>query len=430
VHRWPRQTACSLLAAAVLAGALGACAERAAGPAQGRTTVPGRVGPSCVSTLRFDKVHSARPSVRLPGAAWRINGDLPVTAPTMADGTVFGGTTGVLPEQGCVFAADTRTGRLRWSAAGGVSPGLRPLVAGDLVVVALQGGDLAGFVGRSGTQRWVVETGGLWEAQPALVDGVLYAASSGGVLALDPPSGRLRWQARGRVGAMVADREAVLVSWLGSQPATAALDPASGRERWRAATGGTGALVVAQAFGTVVLRGAGAALYGLDASTGRRLWKLELPGGGSTPPVAAAGRILYRADDGDAYAVDARSGRVAWRTAVGYGDDLESPAVDGSSLYVGGSAALDDDGLWALDVDSGRVRWRLDTEGPAATEPRVQGDLVLAGDASSWLYAVDRRSGRLRGRYAAGGGVDRQLGVDHGWVLARVDARGLAGIPL
>jgi outer membrane protein assembly factor BamB len=429
LHRWSRQTACSLVAAAVLAGALGACAERAAGPAQGRTTVQGAAGPSCVSTLRFDSVRTARSGASLPGAAWQIDGDLPMSAPVVADGTVYGGTTGVLPEQGCIFAADPRTGRLRWSAGGGISPGLRPLVAGDLVVAALQGGDLVAFDGRSGAPRWAIETGGLWEAQPVLVDGILYAAPSSGILAVDPSSGRLRWQARGRVGAMVAEREAVLVSWLGPEPATAALDPATGRARWRVPTGGTGALVVARAFGTVLLLGAGAALSGLDAATGQRRWKLAAPVDGSTPPVAARGRFVLRADDGDAYAVDAHTGRVAWRAAVGSGDDAEAPAVDGPSLYVGGSSAIHDC-LWALDVDSGKLRWRLDTEGPISTGPLVQGDLVLAGDAATWLYAVDRRSGRLRSRYAAGGAVDRQLAADHGWVLARVDANGLAGIPL
>ena len=62
--------------------------------------------PSCVSSLRFDRVHSARSSARLPGAAWRVNGELPVTVPVTSDGSVYGGTSGVLPDQGCVFAAD------------------------------------------------------------------------------------------------------------------------------------------------------------------------------------------------------------------------------------------------------------------------------------------------------------------------------------
>lgn len=429
-----RPPAYALFTATLLACLLAACAERTSPPAEGRAPVQGGArlsqDPSCVSSLRFDKVHTARSSARLPGAAWRVNGELPVTVPVTSEGAVYGGTSGVLPDQGCVFAADARTGLLRWSTGGGISQGTWPLIVGDRVIAALQGGELVALDARTGAAHWIIETGGLWETEPLLAGGVLYAAPSSGVVAVDPVAGRPRWQVRGKVGAMVADRDGVLVSWLGSSGSvTSALDPATGRERWRARVDRAGTVVVARAAGTVVLRGAPNVLYGVDGSTGRRLWELDVPGGDSTPVAVARGRLLLRSDDGNAYAVDARTGRVAWRTAVGFGDDLEPPAVDGATVYLGGSSAITSY-LWALDVDTGRVRWRLDTEAPVGTRPQVHGELVLVGDAATWVYAVDRRSGRLRSRYAAGGVVDQRLAVDRGWVFARVDGKGLAGIPL
>ena len=434
MHRPRRLSARSLVIAAVLACLLAACAERVEPPYEGRAPVRGGASPSqdpsCVSSLRFDQTHTARSSPRLPGASWRVNGELPVTVPVASAGTVYGGTSGVLPDQGCVFAADAHSGRLRWSTGGGISPGTWPLVVGDRVVVALEGGDLVALDARTGAARWIIETGDSWEAEPLLSGGVLYAAPSSGVLAVDPGTGRSRWQMRGPVGAMVADRDGVLVSWLASSGSvTTSLDGATGRERWRAAVDRAGTVVVARAASTVVLRGVPNVLYGVDASNGRRLWELDVPGGDSTPVAVARGRLLLRSDDGNAYAVDARTGRVAWRTAVGFGDDREPPAVDGATVYLGGSSAITSY-LWALDVDTGRVRWRLDTAAPVGTRPQAYGELVLAGDAATWVYAVDRRSGRLRSRYAAGGVVDQRLAVDRGWVFARVDGKGFAGIPL
>lgn len=433
MHHPRRPSARSLVIAVLLACLLAACAERVDRAAEGRTPVRGGASaskdPSCVSTLRFDQVRAARSSARLPGAAWRVNGELPVTVPVTSEGAVYGGTSGVLPDQGCVFAVDAHTGRLRWSTGGGISPGTWPLVAGDRVVAALEGGDLVALDARTGAAHWIIETGGLWETEPVLAGGVLYAAPSSGVLAVDPATGRPRWQVRGPVGAMIADRDGVLVSWLGSSASvTSSLDPVTGKERWRVPIDRAGTVVVARASGTVVLRGEPNVLYGVDAATGRRLWELHVPGG-STPVAAARGRVLLRSDDGNAYAVDARTGRVAWRTAVGFGDDREPPALDGATVYLGGSSAITSH-LWALDVDTGKVRWRLDTEAPVGTRPQVHGELVLAGDAATWVYAVDRRTGRLRDRYAAGGAVDQRLTVDRGWVFARVDGKGLAGIPL
>jgi outer membrane protein assembly factor BamB len=434
VHHPRRPSARCLGLTVLLAVLLAACAQRVGPAAEGRTPVRGGASasrdPSCVSTLRFDQAGTARSSARLPGAAWRVNGELPVTIPVTSEGAVYGGTSGILPDQGCVFAADAHTGRLRWSTGGGISPGTWPLVAGDRVIAALEGGDLVALDARTGAVRWIIETGGLWEVGPLLAGGLLYAAPSAGVLAVDPASGRPRWQMRGPVGAMIADRDGVLVSWLGSSGSvTSSLDPVTGRERWRAPLDRAGTKVVARASGTVVLRGQPNVLYGLESGTGRRLWRLDVPGGGSTPVAAARGRVLLRSDDGNAYAVDARTGRVAWRTAVGFGDDQEPPVVDGTTVYLGGSSAITSY-LWALDVDTGRVRWRLDTEAPVGTRPLVYGELVLAGDAATWVYAVDRRTGRLRHQYAAGGVVDQRLTVDQGWLFARVDGKGLTGIPM
>jgi eukaryotic-like serine/threonine-protein kinase len=435
VHRPCRPTARSLVLAVLLACVLAGCAEPT-GPAPGGQG-PVRDGastpedPSCVSSLRFDHVGAAARSSRLPGAAWRVNGELPVSSPVASGDAVYAGTSGILPEQGCVFAVDAHSGRVRWATRGGISPGTWPLAAGDQVLAALQGGDLVALDAGTGAARWIIETGGLWEAEPVLVGGVLYAAPSSGVLAADPGSGRLRWHVRGPVGAMVADRDGVLVSWVGaSGSVTAALDPADGRERWRVRIDRPGTVVVARAHGTVVLRGAPNALYGLDAATGRRLWELDVPGDDSTPVAVARGRLLLlRSGNGYAYAVDARTGRVAWRTAVGFGDDQEPPVVDGATAYLGGSSVISSY-LWALDVETGRVRWRLDTGAPVGTRPLVHGDLVMVGDAATWVYAVERRSGRLRSRYAAGGAVDQRLAFAPGWVFARVGAKGMAGIPL
>ena len=132
------------------------------------------------SSLRFDRVHSARSSARLPGAAWRVNGELPVTVPVTS-------TVGLRrhqrrpPRPGLRLRGRAHTGLLRWSTGGGISSGTWPLVAGDRVIVALQGGELVALDARTGADHWIIETGGVWETGPVLAGGVLYAAPSTGV---------------------------------------------------------------------------------------------------------------------------------------------------------------------------------------------------------------------------------------------------------
>jgi outer membrane protein assembly factor BamB len=139
----------------------------------------------------------------------------------VANGVVYVGTNSFPPFH--VYAMDAGSGMTLWSRtvggsdlAGGVHG--TPTLAGGLLYVAVQDGNVYAFKATTGKLRWTFQMGDSpFLASPAVANGVLYIGSSDGIFhALDARTGAELWSYSAGVSINVAAAVADGVVYVGS----------------------------------------------------------------------------------------------------------------------------------------------------------------------------------------------------------------------
>lgn len=331
---------------------------------------------------------------------------------TIAGNTILGGNSS---NRGGLFAVDTVTGKMKWSARpvglSGTFVATKPAVAGNVVVVPM-GNTLVAFQLATGKELWrgpKTQQG----ASVAADTGTVYVlAEDNNFYAFDAATGREKWKVgfvRGsgscesapvvRDGVVYVTGSVLVKAADAYQPASYyrhlfALDANTGKERWRyPATpvgnrGGiclTQPIVTADAFFAV----AETTLYSLNLSTGRDRWapfEVRRPVEGRERGVTVsglvdAGPVLIGLTSGYLIAFDKTSGKTAWEISGQYRESSPSTAVAGRVLYFQGhpgappaaevqgrivysggkpveqAPALPPGKLNALDLDTRKILW-------------------------------------------------------------------------
>ncbi len=310
--------------------------------------------------------------------------------------------------------------------------------------------------------RWKFDANGPVRGSPVVSSGlVLFGSGDGNLYALDASSGRERWRA-GLGGGAVSSTPAVgggLAVATARDRVVAAVDLQSGRPRWRFESGPEMPFEWEWDFwlsspaiaGKTVFVGAGDGnLYALELSTGRKIWQVPTGGRVRSSPAVADGVVYFGSMDGKVYAVDAATGRAVWtfetegvsidQKAAGFDrrSIVSSPSVSGDLLFVGSRDAH----LYAVDRKTGRLRWRFghkidSMEGTpefswVLGSPAVSGGFVYTGSSDGRFFdAVRAESGEETWRFRTPGNVlssgalsDGQVffGCEEGHVFA-LDAR-------
>ncbi|QGX96258.1 hypothetical protein EI982_16470 [Haloplanus rallus] len=264
------------------------------------------------------------------------------------------------------------------------------LAVADGVVYAATSDRLYALDASDGSERWRFEAADpVTHAAAAVVDGVVYAVGEDALYALSASDGSERWRFETNVelGPTVADGTVSV----GGGNALYALDTSDGSERWRVSTPRrVGDGVPAIADGTVYVDGSDAGLYAFSASDGSERWRFETDRS-TTSPVAADGAVYVGVGE-SLVALSASDGSERWRS--GAEDRVTSaPAVADGVVYV-----EDGDGLRALSASDGSDRWRFGTDG-GVFSPAVVDGTVYVGCVDHTLYAVDTSDGSERWRF-------------------------------
>jgi serine/threonine protein kinase/outer membrane protein assembly factor BamB len=303
-----------------------------------------------------------------------------------------------------------------------------------------------------------------WEAKPVTEKAVippcsygagrLFCAQPGVVFALDPADGGVLWRhpvaAAGRSTPPVLSAGLVQLSADGGQ-GLEALDPSSGRTRWQRDTpvhGGT-----AYAGDMVLLTAADGTVTGVDGATGRTKWSHRVPGQSVPYFSTFAGDTSAYATSGSAdgtntriSALDPVTGEVRWEAPLK--GTLQPVGVQGGSVFF---AAVDpvyeetravvrytpgtratrrvslaypleraragvhgntvhllaaNGSLTAVDMAAGKQRWSLQTAVSRGSTPVADDRHVYFTAADGRLLAVDARRGSLLGQTAPRLGTD------------------------
>jgi len=286
---------------------------------------------------------------------------------TIAGNTIIGGNSS---NRGGLFAVDTVTGKLKWSARPvglpGISVATKPAVAGNIVIVPM-GITVVAFSLATGKELWRgLNTERL--ASVAADSGTAYVlGEDNNFYALEAATGQQKWKvsfARGsgscesvpvvRDGVVYVSGSVLLKPADAYQPASYyrhlfALDANTGRERWRypsTPAGGRGGICLTQPIVTAdaIYGVESTTLYAVNLSTGRDRWapfEVRRPVEGRERGVRVnglvdAGPVLVGLTSGYLIAFDKASGKTAWEIPGQYRESSPSTAVAGRILYFQG----------------------------------------------------------------------------------------------
>jgi eukaryotic-like serine/threonine-protein kinase len=351
------------------------------------------------------------------------------------------GHSGVSPE---TSISTSTAGSLAagWTATLGTTSYDSPAVAtsaalGEAIVYAAANSHFYAYPAAGGNPVWTFKTGkggGSIDTSPAVYDGVVYFASSVGmVYALNANTGAVLCSYP--TGSLIQAAPVVVAAPDGSGPVLyVGTDPPSGAgaeyaiygagnthgscsldwqfTSWQVADSGSWS---APAYGTdangnpiLVFGSVGPddSLYALNATTGALDWRYQTATKsyqdvGAAPTISAPGQngfadgVVYVAGkDKIVYAIDLTTGNLIWsyKLLKGTNGDVSSTALDGDTIYLGS-----DDGVWALNATTGALVWHVLAGytfygSPSITGPAGQQVLII-GNNEGRLYALSLTGG-------------------------------------
>ncbi|WP_192918454.1 outer membrane protein assembly factor BamB family protein [Salinigranum salinum] len=285
-----------------------------------------------------------------------------------------------------------------------------PVVADETLFVGGDDGGVQALDARTGDERWRLPVGAS-AGTPWLLDGRLYVPTADAIVALDADERTEAWRID------TPDRADVLVApsgvyWLsaGEPPTVVAHARADGSERWRAEIGEPWSPRLLAGDGTVFLS---------SGTHDFEFWRFDADSGaviGDEPRLGNDFPAEQFYQDGTVYAADSFFGRVRATVVDGDGDgwvqdDLE-PGGRAAWLLSGGTDQLyytsnwdDGPGLYALSTADGSVAWTVDVEPAITTRPVVAREAILLGTDAGLMCFDPADGNKLWTTPAVGGSV-------------------------
>jgi len=262
---------------------------------------------------------------------------------------------------GNVYALDTATGKVKWTAPTGERIRATPAVANGAVFIGTAGGKVYRFTLASGHREWVYATQGASfasgefgydrrtvQSSAAVANGIVYVgARDGKFYAIDESTGTLRWK---------TDYD---LFWVITSPATAdgrvylgssdghfvqCLNGQNGNEIWKTDVGTQVWSSPAIAGDLVVAGDNDGHLNAFDRASGRTLWSFSTASAVLSSPFVTHDLVVFGSSDGALYALRVGSGTVK-RAVYAH---MPSPNDDASKLV----KFMSDRGYTALDAAS------------------------------------------------------------------------------
>jgi len=295
---------------------------------------------------------------------------------------------------------------------------MAPLFFGELVIQGNSVDGLTAYEKSSGHVRWRKDIKGGVEGGAAIgKDTIFFGANDGFFYAVDAYTGRNRWtfpiRAEGLGRPLFVDG---VVYFLAGNNMFYALSAGSGEQVWTYSRQDGANLTVRgasepSASGDRILVGfSDGYLVALNKGTGGVVWERRL---GTNPkfkdvdskPLVRGDRIYVASYDGLFYALALKDGSIRWAGEEG---GFQTAHLHEDKLFLGTS----DGRVVSLDARSGKKVWELKLKSSVASSPVYYRGLVLFGEWSGDLVAVDALSGQVVDRYSTGRGVISPVSVD------------------
>jgi|SRR5579884_33192 len=309
-----------------------------------------------------------------------------------------------------------------------------PAVAGGVVYIGSNDGNLYAVRAADGSPVWTFATKGAVSSSPAVSNGMVFVSSlDGNVYGIDASSGKERWRfktggerrftAPGIHGIMprtelMPDPYDIFLSspavsggivYVGSGDHNVyAIDAANGTLRWKFATGNVVHASPAVWDDTVYIGSWDRYFYALDAHSGAVRWKFATGEdrtfynqvGIASSAAVSGGTVYFGCRDSHLYALDASSGALRWKHDEHGSWVIASPAIfDGAVFYT----TSDEKKFFALSARTGNERFSVPYTAFSFSSPAVAGGVAYYGAFDGMLYAIDTRTGNVTAQFQTDG---------------------------
>jgi outer membrane protein assembly factor BamB len=207
--------------------------------------------------------------------------------------------------------------------------------------------------------------------EPALSNGVIYAAGSDGtIVAVQADSGRRLWKQDIDVNITGGTGAGGGVVAVGTKDAMVfALDATTGKTRWQSTVSSEVLSAPASDGKTVVVQSVDGRITGLDAQNGKTLWTYEnqvpnLSLRGTSTPLIVGATVLSAQAGGTVVALALDNGTLRWETRValpkGKSDLDRLVDIDGDLALADANLVLVSSyqgNVALIDVNTGQIRW-------------------------------------------------------------------------
>lgn len=138
----------------------------------------------------------------------------------------------------------------------------------------------------------------------------------------------------------------------------------------------------------------------LSLKTGKQKWVFKTGGAIYSSPAAQKNKIVFGSTDGYVYCIS-DAGKERWKLKTGAAV-LGCPLIENNIVYIGGS----DHNFRAIDLETAKELWRFEgLNGPVVSTPVINKDAVIFGAWDTYLYSVDKHSGKLNWEWSNGSPV-------------------------
>jgi outer membrane protein assembly factor BamB len=279
------------------------------------------------------------------------------------------------------------------------------------------------------TLLWNFKTNSPVGASPAIVNGLVYIGSDGGIAyCLNASDGSEIWNftvattSRGFPGAggpAISSSMAVANGYVyfGCYDRNVyCLNASTGEKVWNFTTGNTVESCPSVANGHVYVGSWDGNVYCFDAATGAKIWNYSTGGLVESSPAAVGDHIYVGSINGNVYCLDALSGAKIWNYTTG-NVVQSSPAVVDGRLYIGS----EDDNVYCLNASNGIKIWNYPTLSWVDSSPAVANGYVYVGTGESAnpdknVYCLNALTGAKIWNYTTQDGVDSSPAIAAGYV--------------
>lgn len=277
-------------------------------------------------------------------ASGRLVHELRLGSAVESSPALSGGELHVGTDDGEWIAVDVARGEITRRLRLGQAVRSSPLAAdGRVVLGAIEARGAGGLVAvdpASGKLAWKVKLQAVFSSAARAGGRVLAGSDDGSLHAVDLAKGTLAWShalgAKVRATPAVSETLAIVGDFAGRLVAVAL---ESGAPVWVAELGAALYSSPALASGLAVVGANDGRVHGLDLATGARRFTVETRGPVVASPVASGELFLVGSTDGDLYQIDA-AGEVRGRTTLAAGGIASSPALDGDLVVIGSARGL------------------------------------------------------------------------------------------